>query len=141
MYGFINEQSDNIQPSGSIIALTDRCVTFPNFHHHRVEPFELEDGTRPGHRKILCFFLVHPENTIASTKYVPCQDYNEIMLKLGQCFRTRLPEEAICRIMEFAGAPITREEGVILSHELSEERKSSVAQGYAAVHKIFLCEH
>ncbi|KAJ1564342.1 hypothetical protein HK096_008449, partial [Nowakowskiella sp. JEL0078] len=71
-YNFVNE-SDNVQISGNVVAMEGRCVTFPNFHHHRLEPFELLDKTQPGHRKILAFFLVHPKVTITSTKHIPPQ--------------------------------------------------------------------
>ena len=33
----------------------DRVVVFPNMFQHHVDPFELKDKTKPGHRKILCF--------------------------------------------------------------------------------------
>ncbi|KAI9761705.1 MAG: hypothetical protein M1840_001736 [Geoglossum simile] len=38
----------------------DRLLTFPNTFQHRVGPFRLADPTKPGHRKILAFFLVDP---------------------------------------------------------------------------------
>jgi len=37
-----------------------RCIAFPNIYQHRVSPFELRDKSKPGHRKILAFFLVDP---------------------------------------------------------------------------------
>ncbi|CAY68739.1 Hypothetical protein PAS_chr2-1_0133 [Komagataella phaffii GS115] len=54
-----------------------RTLIFPNVYQHRVEPFELADKTKPGHRKILCFLLVDPNNqqTVATDK-VPAQQQN-----------------------------------------------------------------
>jgi hypothetical protein len=39
-----------------------RALFFPNVYQHRVEPFELADKTRPGHRKIVALFLVDPSS-------------------------------------------------------------------------------
>lgn len=49
--------------TGSVTAQEDRVVIFPNIYQHHVDAFELADKTKPGHRKILCFFVVDPYNT------------------------------------------------------------------------------
>ncbi|KAJ3563041.1 hypothetical protein NP233_g9195 [Leucocoprinus birnbaumii] len=62
-----------IQPVGSVLAREGRVVTFPNLLQHRVQPFELADPTKPGHRKILALFLVDPHVRVISTANIPCQ--------------------------------------------------------------------
>ncbi|GAA3498137.1 hypothetical protein GCM10019016_052400 [Streptomyces prasinosporus] len=61
------------QVLGSAATPEGRCLAFPNGLQHRVAPFRLTDPTRPGHRKILAFFLVDPSRTIVSTSDVPPQ--------------------------------------------------------------------
>ncbi|MEV6548438.1 DUF4246 domain-containing protein [Streptomyces sp. NPDC051597] len=72
VYGLENEDSLN-QILGSASTPEGRCLAFPNILQHRVAPFRLADATRPGHRKILAFFLVDPSERIVSTSDVPPQ--------------------------------------------------------------------
>ena len=58
---------------GSVRVRSGLAIAFPNFYQHRVEPFELADPTRPGHRKILAFFLTDPYQIVHSTMMVPPQ--------------------------------------------------------------------
>ncbi|EMD35986.1 hypothetical protein CERSUDRAFT_115932 [Gelatoporia subvermispora B] len=58
---------------GSVVTKEDLCLAFPNIYQHRVAPFQLADPTKPGVRKILCFFLVDPTQRILSTTDVPPQ--------------------------------------------------------------------
>ncbi|KAL1941005.1 hypothetical protein VTO73DRAFT_7641 [Trametes versicolor] len=55
-YGFAGASALN-QELGHIVAEEDKCVAFPNIYQHRVDAFQLADPTRPGCRKILCFFF------------------------------------------------------------------------------------
>lgn len=52
---------------GTVDTVQDLCIVFPNFLQHRVPRVELEDAGKPGHRKILVFFLIHPDKRILST--------------------------------------------------------------------------
>jgi hypothetical protein len=72
VYGLENEGPLN-QELGSAATPEGRCLAFPNVLQHRVAPFRLADPTRPGHRKILAFFLVDPSQRIVSTSDVPPQ--------------------------------------------------------------------
>ncbi|MET9348434.1 DUF4246 domain-containing protein [Streptomyces termitum] len=72
VYGLENEDALN-QVLGSVPTPEGRCLAFPNVLQHRVEPFRLADPGRPGHRKILAFFLVDPARRIVSTSDVPPQ--------------------------------------------------------------------
>ena len=62
-----------VQVIGDVIAKTHRCVAFPNLYQHQVQPFRLEDPTKPGHRKILVFFLADPTRKILSATNVAPQ--------------------------------------------------------------------
>ncbi|MFI7005071.1 DUF4246 domain-containing protein [Streptomyces sp. NPDC050145] len=72
VYGLEDEDALN-QLLGSAATPAGRCLAFPNVLQHRVDAFRLADPTRPGHRKILAFFLVDPSETIVSTSDVPPQ--------------------------------------------------------------------
>ncbi|GAA3738662.1 hypothetical protein GCM10022225_22030 [Plantactinospora mayteni] len=72
VYG-LNDEDPLNQALGSVQTRAGRCLAFPNILQHRVSPFRLADPTRPGHRKILAFFLIDPSVTIVSTSDVPPQ--------------------------------------------------------------------
>ncbi|MFC9392579.1 DUF4246 domain-containing protein [Streptomyces sp. NPDC057027] len=72
VYGLEDEDALN-QVLGSASTPEGRCLAFPNVLQHRVGSFRLADATRPGHRKILAFFLVDPSERIVSTSDVPPQ--------------------------------------------------------------------
>ncbi|GAA2280980.1 hypothetical protein GCM10010415_57140 [Streptomyces atrovirens] len=72
VYGLENEDALN-QVLGAASTPAGRCLAFPNVLQHRVGSFRLADPTRPGHRKILAFFLVDPSERIVSTSDVPPQ--------------------------------------------------------------------
>lgn len=73
VFGMENEGHLN-QKLGSLIAREGRCVVFPNVFQHKVAPFELVDKTKPGHRKILVFFLIDPMKRVISTRNVAPQN-------------------------------------------------------------------
>ncbi|PGH06546.1 hypothetical protein AJ79_06485 [Helicocarpus griseus UAMH5409] len=62
-----------VQEVGDVVCKEGRLINFPNFLQHRVSPFELQDPSKPGHRKILALFLVDPNIRIISSANVPCQ--------------------------------------------------------------------
>ncbi|MFB7364330.1 DUF4246 domain-containing protein [Streptomyces hydrogenans] len=72
VYGLEDEDALN-QVLGSVPTPAGRSLAFPNVLQHRVGPFRLADPARPGHRKILAFFLVDPSEPIVSTSDVPPQ--------------------------------------------------------------------
>jgi hypothetical protein len=53
---------------------TGRVMCFPNIYQHCVPSFSLADKSKPGHRKILVFFLVDPFAPITSTADVLPQE-------------------------------------------------------------------
>ncbi|MGW4023162.1 DUF4246 domain-containing protein [Streptomyces sp. NPDC005009] len=96
VYGLENEDALN-QVLGSAATPEGRCLAFPNVLQHRVGSFRLADPTRPGHRKILAFFLVDPSETIVSTSDVPPQqpwaDTSTMTLEQAKDYREQLMHE------------------------------------------------
>ncbi|MEU9803831.1 DUF4246 domain-containing protein [Streptomyces sp. NPDC051000] len=96
VYGLENEDALN-QVLGSTSTPAGRCLAFPNILQHRVGSFRLTDPTRPGHRKILAFFLVDPSERIVSTSDVPPQqpwsDTSTMTLEQAKDFREQLMRE------------------------------------------------
>ncbi|MFJ3582905.1 DUF4246 domain-containing protein [Streptomyces sp. NPDC090127] len=96
VYGLENEDALN-QVLGSASTPAGRCLAFPNVLQHRVGSFRLADPTRPGHRKILAFFLVDPSEKIVSTSDVPPQqpwsDTSTMTLEQAKNYREQLMRE------------------------------------------------
>ena len=96
VYGLEDEDALN-QMLGSASTPAGRCLAFPNILQHRVGPFRLMDPTRPGHRKILAFFLVDPSEEIVSTSDVPPQqpwsDTSTMTLEQARTYREQLMRE------------------------------------------------
>jgi hypothetical protein len=96
VYGLENDGALN-QVLGSAPTPAGRCLAFPNVLQHRVGPFRLADPDRPGHRKILAFFLVDPSQTIVSTSDVPPQQpwsaTSPMTLEQARDFREQLMRE------------------------------------------------
>ncbi|WNI26146.1 DUF4246 domain-containing protein [Streptomyces sp. ITFR-16] len=96
VYGLEDEDALN-QLLGSASTPAGRCLAFPNILQHRVGPFRLADPGRPGHRKILAFFLVDPSEEIVSTSDVPPQqpwaDTSTMTLEQARDYREQLMRE------------------------------------------------
>ncbi|MFI1280919.1 DUF4246 domain-containing protein [Streptomyces sp. NPDC020858] len=96
VYGLEDEGALN-QILGSASTPAGRCLAFPDILQHRVDPFRLTDSTRPGHRKILAFFLVDPSERIVSTSDVPPQQpwsgTSTMTLEQAKDFREQLMQE------------------------------------------------
>src|SRR4029077_12048993 len=85
------------QVLGPASAPAGRCLAFPNVLQHRVGSFRLADPTRPGHRKILAFFLVDPSESVVSTSDVPPQQpwsaTSTMTLEQAREYREQLMQE------------------------------------------------
>lgn len=143
LYG-LNSYSSLIQELGSIQTIEDRCVVFPNIYHHKVEPFELKDKSKPGHRKILVFFLINYQNNVLSTYDVPPQqsEWFEYELIRGRCFG-KLPDDAVKIIVSYLDYPIQLSETKKDRLELMKERSyiKDTLQNVWVSRTINLCEH
>ncbi|KAI9330254.1 hypothetical protein DFJ73DRAFT_858958 [Zopfochytrium polystomum] len=143
LFGFENENSKPLQSTGSAVARGGRCVVFPNFLHHKLEPFSLQDRTRPGHRKMLAFFLVHPDAGpgVYSTRFVPPQQREWVASLLKEVLPRQIPNEIVESIMKRLGTVMTADEANRFQAEISEERKITREGEFADIYEIFLCEH
>lgn len=73
VFGIADEQKMS-RDLGLIKTIKDRILIFPNIFQHHVDPFQLKDKSKNGHRRILAFFVVDPHNPyVVSTDKVPIQ--------------------------------------------------------------------
>jgi hypothetical protein len=79
-----------------------RAITYPNLYQHRLSPFHLLDGSKPGYRTTLQFQLVDPEIAVLSTTDIPPQPVSWAMDALLDSIDKRLPNELLLKIMQFA---------------------------------------
>jgi Protein of unknown function (DUF4246) len=148
VYGVYN-YSSAVQDVGSVETRQGRLVTFPNILQHRVEPFSLEDRSKPGHRKIMALFLVDPNVRVISTAHVPAQRKDWWIQDLekpdaGASPLGDLPNELKESIYsQVEGFPISVEEAMRAREELMEERKAFVVSHGQTLDRatISLCEH
>ncbi|OQR99585.1 hypothetical protein ACHHYP_05548 [Achlya hypogyna] len=136
VFGLVNDEW-LVQETGFITALEGRIVVFPNNLQHCVAPFELADPTKPGHRKIVAFFLVDPDRTVLSTSHVPPQQQDWFDATLEP---SGLPAEAITFIGAYAGL-MTHEQARRYMKQLMEERKESQELANHNIPQVSLCEH
>lgn len=73
VYGTHLRGGDCLQRYGKIETKQGRLLAFPNVFHHRVSPVELDDKSKPGHRRFIALWLVDPRTRIISTGNVPPQ--------------------------------------------------------------------
>ncbi|KAI0643491.1 hypothetical protein C8Q79DRAFT_915558 [Trametes meyenii] len=144
VYGFSGGDPMN-QEIGHVVAEEDKCVSFPNVYQHHVDSFELADKSKPGYRKILCFFLVDPLERILSTTDVPPQQADWSMKEMVRAPGLQdLPVELFDMIAGYVqeGA-ISREEAERHREELMKERVNFVAEHNEQVYEMEfnMCEH
>lgn len=118
-----------IQHLGSVSTPQGRLLAFPNTLQHKVEPFELVDKTRPGHRRFLALWLVDPHYRICSTRNVPPQQQDWWAGGVGG---ENAPEE---------GWLMSLEEAKTLRLELMAERTKAVKAVETGTSTYNFCEH
>ena len=128
--------SPYVQGVGSVITKTHRCVAFPNSYQHQLQPFRLADPTKPGHRKVLVFFLVDPTKGVLSASDVAPQQrewITEAMYHTGQNSAfAKLPVELLAMISSENDGTMTRSEAEKYREELMSERVMAVAENNRA---------
>lgn len=109
-----------------MITKRDRCIAFPNFYQHQVQPFRLLDPQKPGYRKILALLLVDPTYRIPSATDVGPQQKEWLAdLTHGSNAGThfaKLPAELLDSIVGECGNVMTREEAEAYRKELTDGR-------------------
>ena len=123
-----------------MITKADRCVAFPNLYQHQVQPFELADPERPGHRKILVFFLVDPTYRIPSATDVSPQQKEWLtdlthQSNVGTRF-AMLPVELLDLIVDECEGAMAREEAEAYRKELMGERTIAVKQSNSSFFEV-----
>lgn len=131
------------QVLGSVKTSQGRLLAFPNTLHHKVQPFELVDKERPGHRRFMVMWLVDPNYRVCSTRNVPPQQNSwwapEAYEKIDF---SKLPGEIVNMITDGVGEwPMSREEAERIRLQLMDER----TRGTKGVVEYFethnFCEH
>ena len=109
-----------------MVTKQDRCIAFPNIYQHLVSHFRLADPTKPGHRKILVFFLVDPSIRIPSASDVAPQQMSWFGRAVsGTVLWDRLPTELQDVIIAHTGL-MTEEEANAYRLDLMQERTAFV---------------
>jgi len=122
----MQRESPCVQGVGDVITKTHRCVAFPNLYQHQIQPFRLEDPTKPGHRKVLVFFLVDPTQRVVSATDVPPQQsewVTEVMRHAGpNSPLSKLPLEVLTMISDENEWVMSRLEAEQYREEMISER-------------------
>ncbi|OMP86937.1 hypothetical protein BK809_0000613 [Diplodia seriata] len=142
LYG-VRQEEACAQNLGRVLTQEGRLIAFPNVLQHRVEPFGLQDQSRPGHRKILALFLVDPHQRIISTANVPPQRHDWWAEEVVNGRIGELPDELTEMITLSADDwPIGMEEAKELREHLMVERTGHVHHVDDAVFDaVNFCEH
>ena len=99
IFGMDSEGAELNQPLGECSTPAGRSLAWVNNMQHQVQPFELADPSRPGHRKILCFFLVDGATPVPSTATCPPQQADWMAAELlAMPLFFRLPKEVFAKI-------------------------------------------
>ncbi|ODV58248.1 DUF4246 domain-containing protein ASCRUDRAFT_9517 [Ascoidea rubescens DSM 1968] len=150
----LSRESRAVSNQGHINCTENRLLVFPNFLQHHVNKFSLLDKTKPGTRKILCFFVVDPslgdETPVFSTSDVPIQrkDWWDDQ-EYKEEFKKYLTDETRLQIQELIHNnkvkfewPILLEESKTLRLQLMKERSSQDKdESNVFNNKFCLCEH
>ncbi|KAF7328872.1 hypothetical protein MVEN_02516900 [Mycena venus] len=146
----MHRDSELIQDLGAVVTKAGRTLSWSNLFQHCVSPFELADPSKPGHRKILAFFLVDPtKDPIVSATDVPPQQAEWA----GEAFEEAcadpasvlgaLPQELKDLVKgHFPATVMTLKEAEAYRLELMKERTASVADHtHEYVQTFNMCEH
>lgn len=133
-----------VQELGSITTPQGRLLVFPNTLQHCVNPFELADPTRPGHRRFIVMWLVDPHYRICSTRNVPPQQHDwwapEGYHQVG--IDQKLPAELADMVKGEVGEwPMGLTEAKKLRLELMDERTALPEIVESRFHEYNFCEH
>ncbi|KAK3989607.1 hypothetical protein QBC44DRAFT_82527 [Cladorrhinum sp. PSN332] len=114
------------QSIGEVHTREGRLLTFPNCLRHQVQPFRLEDETKPGHRKILAMFLIDPNRPVLSSAHVPPQRrdwWADKVRNESGLSGNKVPPEVFDMVMdEVEDFPLSWEQALEHREKLMEER-------------------
>ncbi len=146
IYG-LKDEDQTIKQIGDIECVEDRVIVFPNLYQHRVEPFQLADKTKNGHRKIICFFVCDPyNNSVVATDKVPPQQQEWWEQNIRNTTKLNsFPQEIFDKIVSYVDNPFPLKKAKKIREQLMKER-SIVNVDDDHDDKLFggtfsLCEH
>lgn len=141
-YGFDRDEA-LLNHLGSIETKPGRCIAFPNFYQHRVEPFQLLDPNRSGFRRIIVFFYVNPFKEIPSTNTLTTKNKNLFLQYLNCSHLILLPSVLINMIQDYVDDKFwTAEDAVNHRMKLMNERRIIKSTQKLEFERNFsLCEH
>ncbi|CAJ0552092.1 Ff.00g060710.m01.CDS01 [Fusarium sp. VM40] len=121
----IDLQGSIFQDIGSVHTKPNRALFFPNVLQHQVSRFQLQDPTKPGHRKILALFLVDPAIPVISTSNVPPQQKHWWTDQSGlDSGRGILPPEIVEQVTDSMEWPMNLDKAKEMRLDLMKERTS-----------------
>jgi hypothetical protein len=134
------------QELGSVETPEGRLLVFPNVLQHRLGPFELADPTRPGRRRILALFLIHPETQVYTSATVPPQrrDWYVTAFRLAGRPWAEMPSVLAEIMLDYlVYSSLTPAEALQHMKALSHERKFYIrgASRESFERPYSLCEH
>lgn len=139
VYGLDNlYDCPGVQEVGSVVTREGRLLVFPNTLQHRVEPFRLQDSSKPGHRRFLVLWLVDPHYRILSTRNVPPQQldwWTDVLAEKGM----DAPEENIESLTGIR--PMNKAEAERIRIELMKERTNAAETVERNFELYNFCEH
>ena len=120
------DRSSTIQDLGDLTLSENRVLVYPNVFQTRMNPFSLDDPSKPGHLQVLTLHLIDPNRRAMSTAMVPVQrrDWwaHEIRTTCARFWR--LPREVFETVVGMVeGWPFSMEEGERIREEFLEERE------------------
>ncbi|KAJ7302343.1 hypothetical protein DFH08DRAFT_794525 [Mycena albidolilacea] len=146
----MDRDDELIQRVGAVVTKAGRALAWPNLFQHCVSPFALADPSKPGHRKILAFFLVDPtKDRILSATDVPPQQVDWAAAAFQEACEDdtsapgSLPQELRELVKDhFPETVMTRKEAEAYRLDLMAERTASVETHERAYVQTFnMCEH
>ncbi|KAJ1646832.1 hypothetical protein LPJ64_001716 [Coemansia asiatica] len=108
---------------GSVNIFQGLCVGFPNLYQCKSSGFKLADPTKPGHRKMLTFYLIDPSIKIPSTEFVPPQQKSWWAERVSKTKPFReMPLIIREQIFDNVNFPISLEKALRIRRKMNEER-------------------
>jgi len=125
---------------GGVETNEGRMIAFPNNYQHQVQPFELEDKTKPGHRKIIALFLIDPFKKVPSSSSVLPQ--NELWWEGNEDGLENVSPDCRSVVYDYRGFPYTLKTAKMHRDKLMEERSILInSENEEIVRNFSLCEH
>lgn len=133
IYGF-KDEDPMVRPLGAVESKQGRVVIFPNLLQHHVDAFELADKTKPGHRKILCFFVINPFNTqvVGSDKVAPQQE---------SWWEDGAAKKYFPQLGKEDASLMSWDEALAVREQLMDERLAKIGHDNESFERFSLCEH